>query len=134
MMPTLSQLLSQYMPLQQALDVAAAAAAAPRSSCAATCDGTVCRSGVAGPEMVAKVKAFAEQACAALPLLDCCGNPACMNLDKRSETVLVRAAGSRKCPRCKACRYCSRECQVAAWRLHKPVCKHLQEAAASTKK
>uniref|UniRef100_A0A383WQD1 MYND-type domain-containing protein n=1 Tax=Tetradesmus obliquus TaxID=3088 RepID=A0A383WQD1_TETOB len=134
--PTLSQLLSQYMPLQQALDAAAAAAAAaaaPCSSCAATCDGTVCRSGVAGPELVAKVKAFAEQACAAQPLLDCCGNPACMNLDKRSETVLVRAAGSRKRPRCKACRYCSRECQVAAWRLHKPVCKHLQEAAASTR-
>jgi hypothetical protein len=28
--------------------------------------------------------------------------------------------------RCKAARYCSKECQVDAWKLHKSTCKALQ--------
>lgn len=81
-----------------------------------------------GQELLAKVKDFAEQAFAALPLLKCCGNLACLSLQQRSEAQLV--GGSRgRCSRCRACCYCSKECQVAAWRLHKPVCRRLQEAA-----
>lgn len=83
-----------------------------------------------GQELVGKLKSFAEQVCAALPLLGCCGNPACLNTEKRSETVLANGKCG-KCPRCKACWYCSKECQVAVWLQHKMVCKRLQEAAVS---
>jgi hypothetical protein len=68
--------------------------------------------------------------CAALPLRHCCNNPSCLNLGRLSEAALVAKPRSR-CSRCKACYYCSKECQLAAWRLHKPVCKRLQEAAAA---
>jgi hypothetical protein len=30
---------------------------------------------------------------------------------------------SQKCSVCRTTMYCSRECQVAHWQLHKPVCK-----------
>ncbi|WIA38964.1 hypothetical protein OEZ86_005116 [Tetradesmus obliquus] len=114
-----------------------AAAAAPCSACPDACDGpgTICQTSVLsqashmlGQELLAKVKDFAEQAFAALPLLNCCGNPACLSLQQRSEAQLV--GGSRgRCSRCRACCYCSKGCQVAAWRLHKPVCRRLQEEA-----
>ena len=32
-----------------------------------------------------------------------------------------------KCPKCKAVRYCNKECQLAAWKEHRPVCKKTQE-------
>lgn len=134
MSSTITQLLEQHKPLQQALDAAAAAAS---SSCTAACDGRVCDSSALGQaslalgqELVGKLKSFAEQVCAALPLLGCCGNPACLNTEKRSETVLANGKCG-KCPRCKACWYCSKECQVAVWLQHKMVCKRLQEAAVS---
>lgn len=133
MSSTISKLLEQYTQLQPALVAAAAAAPAVCSFCTVSCDGS-CALGRAGhmlgQELLAKVKAFAGQAFAALPLLICCGNPACLNLGKRSETVL--ASGARGiCKRCRAVRYCSKECQLAAWPLHMGVCKRLQKAAAS---
>jgi hypothetical protein len=39
-----------------------------------------------------------------------------------------RAFGEQKCGGCLLARYCSRECQLAAWKLHKPICKQMQEA------
>ena len=30
--------------------------------------------------------------------------------------------GSRRCSRCKVARYCSKECQTAAWKQHKKQC------------
>jgi hypothetical protein len=83
-----------------------------------------------GPQLLQQVQEFAEGVCAALPLRHCCNNPGCLNLVGLSEAGLVAGAGSR-CSGCKACYYCSRECQLAVWRLHKPVCKRLQAAAAA---
>jgi hypothetical protein len=59
-----------------------------------------------------------------------CNNPACGNLCGPSEAQLV---GGRSCI-CGGCciaRYCGRDCQRAAWRQHKPVCKALAAAAAA---
>jgi MYND finger len=35
----------------------------------------------------------------------------------------LREAAAKKCARCKAVRYCSKECQTAAWKAHKKECK-----------
>jgi hypothetical protein len=83
-----------------------------------------------GPQLLQQAQEFAEAVCAALPLRHCCNNPGCLNLGGLSEAGLVAGAGSR-CSGCKACYYCSRDCQLAAWRQHKPVCKRLQAAAAA---
>jgi hypothetical protein len=83
-----------------------------------------------GQDLLGRVNGFAEQVNAVVPLLKCCGSPACLSLDKCSEMQLVRGTRGR-CSRCMACCYCSKECQVVAWRLHKPVCKRLQEAAVT---
>jgi hypothetical protein len=80
-----------------------------------------------GPQLLQQVLHYAEGVCAALPLRHCCNNPGCVNLGGLSEPGLVAGAGSR-CSSCRACYYCSRECQLAAWPLHKPVCKRLQAA------
>jgi hypothetical protein len=81
------------------------------------------------PQLLQQLQEFAEGVCAALPQRHCCNNPKCTKLGVLSEAELVAGAGSR-CSRCRACFYCSRECQLAAWPLHKPVCKRLQQAAA----
>ena len=53
-----------------------------------------------------------------------CNNPACVNLEGDSE-----AKNSLKmCSGCKV-GYCSRECQVAHWKVHKEVCEKLQKQA-----
>jgi hypothetical protein len=83
-----------------------------------------------GPQLLQQVLHYAEGVCAALPLRHCCNNPGCLNLGGLSEAGLVAGAGSR-CSRCRACYYCSRECQLAAWPLHKPVCKQLRAAEAA---
>jgi hypothetical protein len=81
------------------------------------------------PQLLQQLQQFAKGVCAALPQRHCCNNPACTKLGVLSEAELVAGAGSR-CSRCRASFYCSRECQLAAWPLHKPVCKRLQAAAA----
>ena len=57
-----------------------------------------------------------------------CNNPACSNVAGPSEAQLV---GGRSCicGGCRTARYCGRACQRAAWRLHKPLCNALAEAA-----
>ena len=51
-----------------------------------------------------------------------CSNPACVSLGGESE---VRAS-NKACTSCKSVYYCSRECQVGHWQIHKMVCKELQ--------
>jgi hypothetical protein len=132
---SVTQLVMQHAALQKALNAAVATAGS-----AASAHGNVPHSGsevqqamqLLGKRLLGKIQGFAEQVYAVLPVLKCCRSPACVSLDKRSEVQLV--GGSRgRCSGCKACCFCSKECQAAAWRLHKPVCKRLQgssEAAA----
>jgi hypothetical protein len=123
--PGLSKLLEQHAVLHQQMDVAlgAAAAGGPGSVPSLQLKGQLL-----APALIQQAHAFAESVCAALPLRHCCNNPGCLNLGGLSEAGLVAGAGSR-CSCCRACYYCSRECQLAAWRLHKPVCKRLRAAA-----
>jgi hypothetical protein len=85
---------------------------------------------------VATLKQIQEQLQAAVKVLatfanpHACNNPACGNVCGASEAQLV---GGRSCI-CAGCciaRYCGRDCQRAAWRQHKPVCKALAAAAVA---
>jgi hypothetical protein len=124
--PELVKMLDQHATLQRGYDAAVAAQAARPSDAPLPQNFEQ----LLGPQLLQQVQHFAEGVCAALPLRHCCNNPGCLNLVGLSEAGLVAGAGSR-CSGCKACYYCSRECQLAVWRLHKPVCKRLQAAAAA---
>jgi hypothetical protein len=129
--PELAKLLGKHelhaAELQQKLEAAAAAADAEPQDDQESLVGQVQQAGqVLGPQLLQQAQEWAEALCAALPQRYCCNNLGCLNLGGLSEAELVARPGSR-CSRCKACYYCSRECQVAAWRLHKPICKLLQE-------
>jgi hypothetical protein len=64
---------------------------------------------------------------AELPLLYCCNNPRCVNLEMVGEVYLVKGKSSR-CSGCGAAAYCSRRCQVEHWKQHKSVCRRGQGA------
>jgi len=59
-----------------------------------------------------------------------CNNPRCSNLSGPSELQLVGGC-SATCAGCLTGRYCSKLCQRAHWKQHKPVCKALAAAAAA---
>ena len=50
-----------------------------------------------------------------------CSNPACVDLRGDSEVKV----SCKACTGCKVVYYCSRECQVAHWKVHKGICKKL---------
>ena len=52
-----------------------------------------------------------------IPEMGYCWNPQCSIPDKR-----VERSKTMCCSRCRCVTYCSRECQVADWREHKPYC------------
>jgi hypothetical protein len=56
-----------------------------------------------------------------------CNNLACVNLNGPTEVRLVSGRGCM-CAGCRMARYCGRDCQRAAWKQHKPVCKALAAA------
>jgi hypothetical protein len=115
--PQVAKLLKKLVTLEQhKMDAAAAAVECNRASVLQH-----------SAQLLQRGQEFAEGVCGA-PLRHCCNNPGCLNLGGLSEAALVAGAGSR-CSGCRACYYCSRECQLAAWRLHKPVCKRLRIAA-----
>jgi hypothetical protein len=58
-----------------------------------------------------------------------CNNPACRIISGPTEVQLV-SGRSCICAGCQTARYCGRDCQRAAWKQHKPVCKALAAAAA----
>jgi hypothetical protein len=62
----------------------------------------------------------------------CCNSPACGNISRTLEVSIV-SGHSTKCSGCKTARYCSKVCQKAHWKQHKPVCKALSAAQAAAK-
>ena len=50
-----------------------------------------------------------------------CSNPACVDMWGASEVKV----SCKACTGCKVVYYCSRECQVAHWKVHKGICKKL---------
>jgi hypothetical protein len=65
-----------------------------------------------------------------LPVKTACNNPRCSSLADLSEQQLV-VGKARACAGCRVARYCSRACQVAAWKQHKPACKAVASARAA---
>jgi hypothetical protein len=59
-----------------------------------------------------------------------CNNLACGNISGPTEVRLV-SGRSCLCAGCLTARYCGRDCQRAAWKQHKPVCKVLAAAATA---
>jgi hypothetical protein len=59
-----------------------------------------------------------------------CNNPACKLFSGPSKSSLVQGSTNR-CSSCRAARYCSKSCQRAAWKQHRPVCKALTAASAA---
>jgi hypothetical protein len=65
---------------------------------------------------------------AAVPCM--CNNPGCTSMAGLSELATV-SGRSCICGGCRVARYCSRACQRASWKQHKPVCAALSAAAAA---
>jgi hypothetical protein len=59
-----------------------------------------------------------------------CNNLGCENISGPTEVRLV-SGRSCLCAGCLTARYCGRDCQRAAWKQHKPVCKALAAAATA---
>ncbi|WIA11037.1 hypothetical protein OEZ85_011190 [Tetradesmus obliquus] len=76
-------------------------------------------------ELGMQLVSFGEALAAALPSRLCCNHTGCTNLGRLNEAELVAGRGC-VCGRCFAARYCSKECQVAAWPLHRKMCKAIQ--------
>ena len=60
---------------------------------------------------------------AEVPVSVGCSNPACVSLAGVSEV----AVSNKACTGCKVVYYCSRECQVDHWKVHKRLCKQLKQ-------
>jgi len=69
------------------------------------------------------------RALAGLAVPTLCCNPSCSNITGPSDLQLV-SGRSCLCGGCRTARYCSRACQKAAWKQHKPACSALAAAAA----
>ena len=81
-------------------------------------------------DLLVEVVKLSELMLAEVPCTMGCSNPLCTNLSGVSEMEVK--AGSRRtvlkaCTACNVVWYCSRECQVAHWKVHQPLCKRLQQ-------
>jgi hypothetical protein len=73
------------------------------------------------------LEAFAGSLVVQCPVPSSCGNPACVGFGKLSERRLVFGTKDLTvCSKCKAARFCSKECFQQAWEQHLPVCKRLR--------
>ncbi len=46
------------------------------------------------------------------------------NKSKQRECVVCKKLNAKLCGNCKTVAYCSRECQLSHWKVHKPLCKN----------
>jgi len=66
------------------------------------------------------------RALAGLAVPTMCCNPSCSNITGPSDLQLVSGCGG-----CRTARYCSKTCQKAAWKQHKPACSALAAATVA---
>jgi hypothetical protein len=87
-------------------------------------------SSIRGAEVIALSKKLqaAGAALGGLAVKTICNNPGCTNASMQHEWQLVSEG---RCSKCKAAAYCSRDCQAAHWKCHKPVCKGIAAATAA---
>jgi hypothetical protein len=112
-------------PIQDAVQQADAAAAALHVLAAAD-DAAAASAAYAG--MCQQLQALGT-VLNTLPMPYAFNSPACVSMLGPSELAAV-SGRSCVCGGCRVARYCSRACQRAAWKQHKPVCQALSAAAA----
>jgi hypothetical protein len=87
----------------------------------------IASSSMSGADVIAlsrKLQA-AGGALSSLAVKTICNNPGCTYASMQHEWQLVLEG---RCSKCKAAAYCSRDCQAAHWKRHKPVCKAIAAA------
>ena len=76
----------------------------------------ICQKIMCGPECLKKMQSSFTKTIDPPNLFKTCRN--CMTMEQMSSKVVLK-----KCMRCEGVRYCSKECQKADWKRHKPECK-----------
>ncbi|KAF8060337.1 CYL3 [Scenedesmus sp. PABB004] len=127
--------LARLLAQQEQLHTASAKLAAQLADVSASAAARASTLQERGPALAAQAEELCSAVCAALPLRACCNNPRCAAL--AGALSELAAVGGRACV-CGGCiksaapaRFCSRACQVAAWRAHKPVCRALAAGVAA---
>jgi hypothetical protein len=122
----LGDLAAAGYPIQSAAQQVEAAAAALRAFPAAD---DAAATAAAYADVVLQLRALSG-VLNTLPVLHACNSPACVSMLGPSELAAV-SGRSCVCGGCRVARYCSRACQRAAWKQHKPVCQAISSAAAA---
>mmetsp|Transcript_11869 Transcript_11869/g.32105 ORF Transcript_11869/g.32105 Transcript_11869/m.32105 type:complete len:94 (+) Transcript_11869:138-419(+) len=64
----------------------------------------------------------------------CAGSAGFEELLDEPKCELCGKDAEKRCSRCKTAWYCSRECQLAGWKKHKPFCQMVTDGGAAAKK
>jgi hypothetical protein len=84
-----------------------------------------------GPAVLAQLLQGLGLALCSMPTSTVCNNPLCKSLTPDLSEQQLVVGSSCRCSGCRVDRYCSKGCQVAHWKHHKPACKAVAAAAAA---